>query len=351
MAKEKVVIGLSGGVDSATAAYLLKKDGYEVIGVTIINWDGGAEACSDAAGIAEKLGISHYILDFRKEFKNKVEDMFVREYLMGRTPNPCVMCNRDVKWGAVMAAKNDIGADYVATGHYANILKYPKTGRLAVVVSDDEKKDQTYVLSMLTQEQLKCTLFPMGKYTKEETRKIAAEAGISVAEKPDSQEICFIPDKDYVSFIENYTGEKAKEGNYVDFEGNVIGRHKGIINYTIGQRKGLGVSFGKHMFVNAIDAEKNEVVLGSNESLFKNTVYAGNINFMALDKIQEPIRAKAKIRYAHKRAECTIYPCENGMAKFVSDEPQRAVTPGQAIAAYDGDYCLLGGIIEKGERV
>lgn len=347
MSSKKVVIGLSGGVGSSTAAYLLKKDGYDVTAVTVLNFDGGEEAAQDAAKVAQYLSINHIILDYKKNFKEKIKDMFVNEYLSGRTPNPCLICNREVKWGALMEIKNQIGADYIATGHYARVVKYAPTGRLAVKMSDDITKDQTYILSYLTQQQLMCTIFPLGGYTKKQVREIAENAGIMTSQKPDSQEICFIPDKDYAAFIQNYTGKKSISGNYVDMQGHIIGQHKGIIHYTIGQRKGLGVSFGKHMFVNSINADKNEIVLGSNEELFKKEVYADKVNFMAVESIKEPLRAEAKIRYAHKKAPCTVYGMENGFIKCVFDEPQRAAAPGQAVVVYDGDYCLLSGIIEN----
>ena len=347
MSSKKVVVGLSGGVDSSTAAYLLKKDGYDVSAVTVVNFNGGEEAAKDAAKVAQYLSINHVILDYKKIFKEKIKDMFVNEYLSGRTPNPCLICNREVKWGALMKVKEDTGADYIATGHYARVVKYGPTGRLAVKMSDDITKDQTYILSYLTQQQLMCTIFPLGGYTKKQVREIAGNTGIMTSQKPDSQEICFIPDKDYAAFIQDYTGKESISGNYVDMQGNVIGRHKGIIHYTIGQRKGLGVSFGRHMFVNSINAEKNEIVLGSNEELFKKEVYADKINFMAIEDIKEPLRAEAKIRYAHKKAACTVYPVDSGFIKCVFDEPQRAAAPGQAVVVYDGDYCLLSGIIEK----
>jgi len=343
---KKVVVGLSGGVDSSVCAYLLKKEGYDVYGVTVLNFDGGKEAAEEAKKIAEQIGINHIVLDFRDEFKCKIKDAFVNDYLSGRTPNPCVICNRTIKWDALMKIKKEINADYVATGHYAKVVEYPKTNRVAVKMSNDITKDQTYVLSFLTQEQIKSTLFPLGEYTKDEVRGIARQIGLSVADKKDSQEICFIPDKDYAAFIESYTGKKSKPGQYVDANGNKLGMHKGIIHYTIGQRKGLGVSFGKHMFVNRIIADKNQVVLGSNEDLFKNEVFAKNVNYMAMGGFDTPFKAEAKIRYAHKKAPCTIYPVENGILKCVFDEPQRAAAPGQTLVVYDGEYCLMAGIIE-----
>lgn len=345
MSKEIVVIGLSGGVDSSVSAYLLKKAGYEVIGITLLNHDNGTDAVNDAAAVAEKLDIKHIIVDYREKFNKIVKNYFVSEYLKGRTPNPCVVCNPNVKWDALMSVKEKYGASYVATGHYAKIVKYPLTGRLSVKMTDDNVKDQTYVLCFLTQEQLKSTLFPLGDYKKPQVREIAAKIGLMTAEKPDSEEICFIPDGDYAGFIKANSETKIKPGNYIDMDGNIIGRHKGIVYYTIGQRKGLGMSFGKHMFVNSINAKTNEIVLGDNDKLFKTTVYADNISFMAVDSINEPLRAEAKIRYAHKKSTCTVS-VENGVLKCVFDEPQRAVTPGQAVVVYKDDYCLCGAIIK-----
>ncbi|MCI1959534.1 MAG: tRNA 2-thiouridine(34) synthase MnmA [Clostridia bacterium] len=345
MSKEIVVIGLSGGVDSSVSAYLLKKAGYDVIGMTLLNHDNGMNAVNDAKAVAEKLGIKHITVDCREKFQKIVENYFVSEYLNGRTPNPCVVCNPNVKWDALMSVKEKYGASYVATGHYAQIIKYPLTGRLSVKMTEDNVKDQTYVLSFLTQEQLKNTIFPLGDYKKPHVREIAAEVGIPVAEKPDSEEICFIPDNDYAGFIKSNTEKEIKPGNYIDMDGNVIGKHKGIIYYTIGQRKGLGMSFGKHMFVNSINADTNEIVLGDNDKLFKKTIYAENISFMAVESIDKPLRAEAKIRYAHRKSPCTVS-MENGLLKCVFEEPQRAVTPGQAIVIYKDDYCLCGAIIK-----
>lgn len=345
MSKEIVVIGLSGGVDSSVSAYLLKNAGYDVIGITLLNHDSEMSAVNDAAAVAEKLGIKHITVDYREKFQKIVKDYFVSEYLSGRTPNPCIVCNPKVKWDALMSVKEKYGASYVATGHYAKIIKHQLTGRYSVKMTDDNVKDQTYVLCFLTQEQLKSTIFPLGDYKKPQVREIASQLGLVTAEKPDSEEICFIPDNDYTGFIKNNTATEIKPGNYVDMNGNIIGRHKGIIYYTIGQRKGLGMSFGKHMFVEKINADKNEIVLGGNDELFKTTIYADNISFMSVESINEPLRAEAKIRYAHKKSPCTVC-MEDGLLKCVFDEPQRAVTPGQAVVVYKDDYCLCGAIIK-----
>lgn len=356
MNKGKVVVGMSGGVDSSVAAYLLKEEGYEVIGATMHIWqnenvenneDGccGLSAVDDARRVANILDIPYYVMNFKGEFKKTVIDYFVNEYLSGKTPNPCIACNRYVKWESLLNRAREIGADYIATGHYAIIEKHPLTGRYTLKMSDAKAKDQTYVLYNLTQEQLKRTLMPVGNYTKDKVREIAEKIGLRVADKPDSMEICFIEDDDYGKFIEENCGKKIKEGNFVDLNGDVLGKHKGIVYYTIGQRKGLGITFGKPMFVYAIRPETSEVVLCQNEDLFKTTVYANNVNFMAFETLTGEIRAEAKIRYSHKKAPCTISLVGSDTVKCVFDEPQRAVTPGQALVVYDGDYVICGGTI------
>lgn len=357
MSKGKVVIGMSGGVDSSVAAHLLKEQGYEVIGATMQIWsdepveeDGeggccGLSAVDDARRVANMLDIPYYVMNFKNQFQSTVVDYFIEEYLNGRTPNPCIACNRYVKWEALLQRSMAIGADYIATGHYGKIDKHPVTGRLSLRLSEAVGKDQTYVLYNLTQEQLAKTLMPLGSYDKDEVRKLAEEIGLKVANKPDSMEICFIPDDNYVGFIEENSGKKIKAGNFVDLEGNVLGKHKGIIHYTIGQRKGLGVTFGKPMFVHEILPKTNEVVLCDNENLFKTTVYAKKVNFMAYETIEGEMRAEAKIRYSHKKALCTISVVDNDTIKCVFDEPQRAITPGQALVVYDNDFVVCGGTI------
>ncbi len=352
MEKKKVVVGMSGGVDSSVTAYLLKQQGYDVIGATMNIWeqqsDGsccGLSAVNDARRVADMLEIPYYVMNFKKEFKEKVVDYFFEEYKNGKTPNPCIQCNRYVKWESLFQRAKELGADYIATGHYAKVRKHPVTGRYCIEMSEAVGKDQTYVLYNLTQHQLEHTLMPCGDYNKDEIREIAEKIGLRVAHKPDSMEICFVPDNDYVGFLEETYNYKPKKGNFVDMKGNVLGKHNGIINYTVGQRKGLGIAFGKPVYVNKIIPERNEVVLGSNEDLFNTTVYADNVNFCAWESIEGEKRAKAKIRYAHKASPCTVS-CENGILKCVFDEPQRAATPGQALVVYDEDnYVLCGGTI------
>ena len=278
------------------------------------------------------------------EFKKSVIDYFVDEYKRGRTPNPCIACNRYVKWESLLKRSLDIGADYIATGHYARISQLDN-GRYAIKNSVTAKKDQTYALYNLTQSQLAHTLMPVGDYTKDEIRKIAADNYLMVANKPDSMEICFVPDNDYAGYIERTTDYKSVPGNFVDVDGNVIGKHNGIIHYTVGQRKGLGLAMGHPVFVVAVRPDTNEVVIGENKDVFTDTLYAGNLNFMAIEALKEPMRARGKIRYSHEGADCTIRMIDNNTLECKFDEPQRAVTPGQALVLYDGEYVLGGGTI------
>ncbi|SET91413.1 tRNA 2-thiouridine(34) synthase MnmA [Lacrimispora sphenoides] len=358
MSKGKVVVGMSGGVDSSVAAWLLKEQGYEVIGVTMQIWQDedtgtqeenggccGLSAVDDARRVAWDLEIPYYVMNFKEEFKSQVIDYFVGEYQKGRTPNPCIACNRYVKWESLLKRSLDIGADFIATGHYAQIDKLP-SGRYALKKSVTAAKDQTYALYNLTQNQLAHTLMPVGAYSKDQIREIADRINLMVAHKPDSQEICFIPDNDYAGFIEESAGEKAPEGNFVDLSGQVIGRHKGITHYTVGQRKGLNLSMGHPVFVVEIRPETNEVVIGTGDDVYDHTLRANHINWMAVPGLQgETMRVSAKIRYSHKGAMCTIQEVEEGVVECKFDEPQRAITPGQAVVFYDGDYVVGGGTI------
>lgn len=349
MAK-KVVVGLSGGVDSSVAAYLLKKQGYDVIGVTMHMWQPEGDftepaSVADARKVAEILDIPFYVCDFKKVFEEKVMNYFVDEYLQGRTPNPCNTCNRYVKWEALLTRAKELGADYIATGHYARIIQLPN-GRYSIKTSATSSKDQTYALYNLTQEQLAHTLMPVGEYTKDEIRQIAAEANIPVAQKKDSMEICFIPDNDYASFIEKKAGEKVPgPGNFVTTDGTVIGQHKGITHYTIGQRKGLNLSMGHPVFVTKICARTGDVVIGKNEDVFSNTLICDKVNFMGMESLEEPRKVMAKIRYAHKGDICLLEKMDNDRIKCTFENPVRAITPGQAVVFYEQDYVLGGGTI------
>lgn len=351
--KKKVIVGLSGGVDSAVAAYLLKEQGYKVIGVTMQMWqeerpdreaDAG-QAVRDAAAVAQSLEIPHMVVDFRKEFKEKVVDYFIGEYLQARTPNPCVVCNHFVKWEALLKKGAQLGADYIATGHYARIEQLPG-GRFSVRNSVTAQKDQTYALYHLTQEQLAKTLMPIGEYTKERIREIAQEQRLPVAQKADSQDICFIPDQDYAAFLErNAPGRLPGPGNFVTKDGKVLGTHKGIVHYTIGQRRGLEIAAGHRIFVSEIRPETNEVVIGENEDIFTDRVWCDRVNLMSVASLEDPVRVLGRIRYAHKGEYCTIRQEADGKVLCQFEKPVRAATPGQAVVFYDGEYVLGGGTI------
>lgn len=361
MDKNKVVIGMSGGVDSSVAAYLLKKQGYDVIGVTMQIWQSDEAAlnsaedscCSlsaveDARRVADKIGIPFYVMNFKEIFKEKVIDYFIAEYGKGRTPNPCIACNRYVKFEELLHRSNKLGAYYVATGHYAKIEYNEETGRYIMRKADAQAKDQTYALYNLTQEQLKHTLMPLGEYTdKAEIRKIAKELGLVVADKKESQEICFIDDNDYGKYIDENADYDIKPGNFIDSKGNVLGRHKGITKYTIGQRKGLGIALGKPVYVVEIDTVNNTVMLGDNDEVFGNTLTAYDLNLISIESIKEPLKIKAKIRYSAREQDATVYPMEDDMVRVVFDSPVRAITPGQAVVFYDGDVLVGGATILK----
>lgn len=356
--KKTVVVGMSGGVDSSVAAWLLKRQGYHVIGVTMQIWQDeeeqsqqenggccGLSAVDDARRVAWQLEIPYYVMNFKREFKENVMDYFVDEYLHGRTPNPCIACNRYVKWEALLKRSLDIGADYIATGHYARVERL-ENGRYALKKSATQAKDQTYALYNLTQEQLARTLMPVGDYTKDGIRAMAEQLGLSVSHKADSQEICFIPDHDYAGFIERQVSDVPGPGNFVDAQGYVLGHHAGITHYTVGQRKGLGLAVGHPVFVTELRPETNEVVIGEANEVLSDSLICDKLNWMAIDGLHGgEMRVTAKIRYSHRGAPCVIRQIGEDLVECRFSEPVRAVTPGQAVVFYDGDYVVGGGTI------
>lgn len=348
---------MSGGVDSSVAAFLLKEQGYDVIGVTMQIWQEedpvlaeenggccGLSAVEDARRVAQMLDIPYYVMNFRKEFQEKVVDYFISDYLAGRTPNPCIACNRYVKWESLLARSMEIGADYIATGHYARVERL-KNGRYAIRNSVTAQKDQTYALYNLTQYQLSHTLMPAGAYTKEEIREIARQNQLPVASKPDSQDICFVPDGDYAGFIKKTVPDQVPgPGNFVSEQGEILGTHKGMIHYTVGQRKGLGLSMGHPVFVSKICPKENEVVI-SNQDVFRTELVCNKVNFMGMEDLKAPKRLWAKVRYAHKGEWCTACQTGEDEIRVEFEKPVRAITPGQAVVFYDGEYVMGGGTI------
>jgi len=360
MSKGSVMLGMSGGVDSSAAAALLLQQGYDVVGVTMQIWPDMAEerqkveggccslsAVDDARRVANSLGIPYYVLNFKDVFQQKVIDYFNREYLKGRTPNPCIACNRFVKFEAMLNKAVSMGMNYIATGHYARTGYDEASGRYLLKKSVTSAKDQTYALYAMTQEQLSRTIFPIGDFTKDRVRELAREKGLDVASKPDSQEICFVEDNDYGRYISENTNADIKPGWFIDGDGNKLGMHKGIIHYTIGQRKGLGMSFGKPMFVVAIRPEDNTVVLGDEIEVFSQSLTASDLNFIAITTLKDKMRVTAKIRYSAKEAAAVISPLNDGRVSVKFDEPQRAVTPGQSVVFYEGDTIVGGGVIDQ----
>ncbi len=347
----KVLLGMSGGVDSSVAAVLLLEQGFDVIGVTFKFWcdsrynKDNSDTVADARRICRKLGIEHHELDIADIFKKEVVDKFIKSYAEGKTPNPCVECNKHIKFGVMLDFADKLGAYYISTGHYA-VKEFDEAyGTEVIKLSANAKKDQTYMLYVMDKSAVPRVLFPLGKFAdKDEIRKIAEKYGFVSANKPDSQEICFIPDNDTGAFLDRYI--KQKPGDIIKPDGTVLGKHKGLCHYTIGQRKGLGISAQTPLFVTKLDTERNTITVTEHEKLFTSELHASSVNWLVFDELTKPIRLTAKIRYAARAVPCEVTPLGNGKIKAVFDEPQRAITPGQSVVFYDGDVLVGGGIIE-----
>jgi len=352
---------MSGGVDSSVAAALLKEQGYEVIGVTMKLFSLPKEYClsenlrsccgwkatEDAHSVAITLGISHFVFDFRKHFKMRVISDFCEEYAQGRTPNPCIRCNEHIKFDVLWKKAKVLEADYLATGHHARIDRDSQPGQYKLKKGKDREKDQSYFLYCLTQDQLSHTLMPIGDYTKEEVRKKARKLGLPVAQRPESQEICFVPDNDYARFLRDRIPDVFRPGPIVDIENRVLGRHKGIAHYTIGQRRGLGIAAEHPLYVLSIQRDENTIVVGPVNQLYEKTLLASSLNLISAEKIAEPLEMKAKIRYKHKEMKALLTLLDSDRAQVKFEKPQRAITPGQSVVFYDGDIVIGGGIIDR----
>ncbi len=363
-----VVVAMSGGVDSSVAALLLKEQGYNLIGVTMklldyavsgshVNYDNGCcslESINDAKLVCNKLGIPHYVFNFSRKFYDSVIDDFITQYLEGHTPNPCVICNKKIKWQALIERSRELGADFIATGHYARVRYNTQSKRYELLRGLYKAKDQSYALWAITQESLAQTLFPLGDFTKPEIRKMAEQFDLITARKKESMDICFVPGNDYKSFLTSTVENleyRVQNGELVTVEGKVVGHHRGYPFFTIGQRRGLGKGFGKPMYVVDIDAKHNRVIIGDEKYLYSNELIAKSVNFISIADAKNGVRAQVKIRYKSPSAPATIFSLDDSHVKVVFDEPQKAITPGQSAVFYDGEKVLGGGIIESFKRM
>lgn len=345
--EKKVMIGMSGGVDSSVAALLMLQQGFSCIGATMNLYNNGSTDFLDAANVAKRLGIPHHVFSLQEEFRQQVIFRFVSCYEQGLTPNPCILCNRTMKFGTLMELAAEMGCQYVASGHYARIRRDEATGRFLLYKAADSAKDQTYFLACLDQRQLAHIQFPLGELTKEAVRQIAEANGFLNARKRDSQDICFVPDGDYGAFLERYTGKTYPAGDYLDLQGNVVGRHQGAVRYTIGQRKGLGIALGMPVYVCGKDMKRNTVTVGGNEALFSRALRGMDWNWYPFPALSQSLRVTAKIRHSQLELPATVTPENQGFARVDFDQPQRAVTPGQAVVLYQGEMVIGGGTIAE----
>jgi tRNA-specific 2-thiouridylase len=355
----KVLTLMSGGVDSSTAAAILSQQDFDVVGITMKVWDdpdadadAAKRCCSltdveDARRICALLKIPHYVSNTKAAFRKHVVDPFCEEYLVGRTPNPCIICNTEIKFRLMLRRARGLGAECVATGHYARIERDEKTGRRLLLKGRDATKDQTYFLYDLTQRQLERIMFPLGGLTKKQVRAKARDLGFAVAEKAESQEICFVPGNDYRKLLERLMPERLRPGPIVDLDGKELGRHKGIACYTIGQRRGLGIAHPRPLYVVGFDVDRAAVIVGTSEHLWSAELLAEKVNWISIKKLREPMRVKARIRHRHEESPAAISPHEDGAVRVRFHEPQRAITPGQSVVFYDGDIVVGGGIISS----